>query len=184
MKSEKQKMIENKLYQPGDPELTADRRRSRELTDKYNKLDEHHKEQRLGILKELFSNIGNKVEIITPFQCDYGYNIYIKDNLYMNCGCVILDCNTVHIGNNVLIGPYVQLYTAYHPLDPEVRLTGKELASPITIEDNVWIGGGAIVCPGVTIGRNSVIGAGSVVTKTIPGNVVSAGNPCRVIKPI
>ncbi|MGL5079088.1 MAG: sugar O-acetyltransferase, partial [Waterburya sp.] len=100
----------------------------------------------------------------------------------INYDCTILDCNKVHIGNNVLLAPKVQIYTAYHPTDPEVRLSGKELAAPITIGDNVWLGGGAIVCPGVTIGSNVTIGAGSIVTKNIPDNVIAAGNPCRVIK--
>lgn len=104
------------------------------------------------------------------------------ENLYINYDCTILDCNTVHLGNNVLLAPKVQIYTAYHPTDPQLRLSGKELAAPVTIGDNVWLGGGVIVCPGVAIGSNVTIGAGSVVTKDIPDNVVAVGNPCRVIK--
>ncbi len=181
-KSEKQKMIDNELYQAADLELTADRKHARELLNKYNRIEDHEMPQRLNILNDLFGSIGENVEIIPPFQCDYGYNIHIQSNVYMNCGCVVLDCNTVHIGKNVFIGPSVQVYSAYHPTDPNVRLTGKELAAPIIIEDNIWIGGGAIICPGVTIGKNSTIGAGSIVVKDIPGNVIAAGNPCRVIK--
>ncbi|HEY9654713.1 MAG TPA: sugar O-acetyltransferase, partial [Crinalium sp.] len=115
---------------------------------------------------------------------DYGSHITVGDRFYMNYGGVILDCNTVHIGNDVLCAPYVQIYTAYHPTDPTVRLTGRELAAPIRIGNNVWIGGGAIICPGVTIGDNTTIGAGSVVTKDIPANVVAVGNPCRVLRSV
>lgn len=116
-----------------------------------------------------------------PFHCDYGSNIFTGDKLYMNYGCVILDCNTVHIGENVLCAPCVQIYTAYHPTSQKLRLSGRELATPINIGNNVWIGGNAIICPGVTIGDNTTIDAGSVVVKDIPENVV-AGNPCRVIR--
>ena len=137
---------------------------------------------RSQILQELFGQVGQNVTILPPLHCDYGKNIYAGDGLYMNYGCVILDCNTVHIGDNVLCAPYVQIYTAYHPTDPETRLSGKELAAPIKIGNNVWIGGGAIICPGVTIGDNTTIGAGSVVVKDIPANVVAVGNPCRVIR--
>jgi maltose O-acetyltransferase len=118
---------------------------------------------------------------VPPFHCDYGCNIYADESLYMNYGCVILDCNKVEIGKNVLFAPYVQIYTAYHPTDPKLRLLG-ELASPVKIGNNVWIGGGAIICPGVTIGDNTTIGAGSVVVKDIPNDVVAVGNPCKIIR--
>jgi maltose O-acetyltransferase len=138
--------------------------------------------ERSQLLHQLFAKVGKNAKIVPNFYCDYGCHIYVGDNFYMNYGCVILDCHTVHIGDNVLCAPYVQIYTAYHPVDPNIRLTGKELAAPIKIGNNVWIGGGAIICPGVTIGDNTTIGAGSVVTKSIPENVVAAGNPCRVIR--
>ncbi|MDF2524594.1 MAG: maa, partial [Clostridiales bacterium] len=122
--------------------------------------------------------------IEAPFNCDYGYNIEVGENFYANYGCTILDVNKVIIGDNVLLAPNVQIYTAAHPVDPSKRLTGKEFAKPIVIGNNVWIGGGAIICPGVKIGDNVTIGAGSVVTKDVPENVVAAGNPCRVIRRI
>ncbi|MBE8997779.1 sugar O-acetyltransferase [Nostoc sp. LEGE 12447] len=181
-KTEKQKMLAGELYLAEDPELAAGNKRASRLLRRYNSTTEEQQEQRQQILQELFGKIGDKVSIVPPFHCDYGSNIFVGDKLYMNYGCVILDCNTVHIGDNVLCAPYVQIYTAYHPVEPEIRLSGRELAAPINIGNNVWIGGSAIICPGVTIGDNTTIGAGSVVVKDIPENVVAAGNPCRVIR--
>ena len=183
-KTEKQKMLAGELYLASDPELAAASKRASRLLRMYNATTEEELELRSQILNDLFCHVGVKVQIVPPFHCDYGSNIYAGDGLYMNYGCVILDCNTVHIGDNVLFGPYVQIYTAYHPTDPEIRQTGLELAAPIKIGNNVWIGGGAIICPGVTIGDNTTIGAGSVVVKDIPENVVAAGNPCRIIRPL
>ncbi len=128
--------------------------------------------------------IGAQIEIEPPFYCDYGTNILVGNKFYANIGCVILDCNLVEIGDNALLGPYVQIYTAYHPVDPALRLIGKELAAPIKIGNNVWIGGGAIICPGVSIGDNTTIGAGSVVVKDIPYNSIAVGNPCKVIRAV
>ncbi|WP_041233227.1 sugar O-acetyltransferase [Cylindrospermum stagnale] len=181
-KTEKQKMLAGELYLATDPELAAEHLRAGLLLKRYNATTGEQQKNRWQILQELFAKIGQKVTIVPPFHCDYGSNIYAGDNSYINYGCVILDCNIVNIGDNVLLAPYVQIYTAYHPTEPEIRLTGKELAAPITIGNNVWIGGGAIVCPGVTIGDHSSIGAGSVVVKDIPANVVAAGNPCRIIR--
>ncbi|HLO83950.1 MAG TPA: sugar O-acetyltransferase [Nostocaceae cyanobacterium] len=181
-KTEKQKMLAGELYLSEDMELTAGRKRASRLLRRYNSTTEEQEQEQQKILTELFANIGEKAQVIPPLHCDYGTNIFIGNNLYMNYGCVILDCHTVHIGDNVLLGPCVQIYAAYHPIDPEIRLTGRELAAPITIGNNVWIGGNAIICPGVTIGDNTTIGAGSVVTKDIPANVVAVGNPCRVIR--
>ncbi|WP_017651681.1 sugar O-acetyltransferase [Fortiea contorta] len=181
-KTEKQKMLAGELYFAEDPELVADNQRAHRLLQMYNATTAGQQEQRSQILQELCGHIGKNAKIIPPFHCDYGSNIYACDSLYMNYGCIILDGNTVHIGNNVFCGPYVQIYTAYHPTEPEVRLTGQELAAPITIGNNVWIGGNAIICPGVTIGDGTTIGAGSVVTKNIPENVIAAGNPCRIIR--
>ncbi len=182
-KTEKQKMLAGELYLANDLELAADRKRAQRLTRRYNATEEESK-VRSQILQELFGKVGKKVEIQSPFRCDYGSNIYIGNNLYMNYGCVILDCNTVEIGDNVKCGPYVQIYTAYHPTKPQIRLSGQELAAPIKIGNNVWIGGGVIVCPGVSIGGNTTIGAGSVVVKNIPANVIAVGNPCKVIRHI
>ncbi|MBW4593446.1 MAG: sugar O-acetyltransferase [Brasilonema angustatum HA4187-MV1] len=181
-KTEKQKMLAGELYLASDLELIAGRNFALRLLRKYNSTTEEQLEERSQILQELFGRVGQNINIMPPFQCDYGKNIYAGDRFYMNFGCVILDCNTVHIGDNVLCAPYVQIYTAYHPTDPDNRLSAKELAAPIRIGNNVWIGGGAIICPGVTIGDNTTIGAGSVVVKDIPANVVAAGNPCRVIR--
>ncbi|BCL34910.1 sugar O-acetyltransferase [Nostoc sp. MS1] len=181
-KTEKQKMLAGELYLSSDPELAAESKRASRLLRMYNSTTEEQPEQRRQILQELFAQIGETIFIVPPLHCDYGSNIYAGNNLYMNYGCVILDCNQVEIGENVLFAPYVQIYTAYHPTDPEIRLSGKELAAPIKIGNNVWIGGNAIICPGVTIGDNTTIGAGSVVVQDIPANVVAVGNPCRVIR--
>lgn len=183
-KTEKEKMLADELYLASDPELVAESRQAFHLTRLYNGEAAENLEQRAEILRHLFGRVGQNVSIVPPFHCDYGQNIYIGDNFYMNYGGVILDCNMVQIGDNVLCGPYVQIYTAYHPVDPTVRMTGLELAAPITIGNNVWIGGGVIICPGVAIADNTTIGAGSVVTKDIPANVVAVGNPCKVIRSV
>ncbi|WP_044520799.1 sugar O-acetyltransferase [Nostoc sp. PCC 7120 = FACHB-418] len=181
-KTEKQKMLAGELYLADDPELAAESKRASRLLRMYNATTEEQPEQRRQILQELFAQVGEKITIVPPLHCDYGSNIYAGNGVYMNYGCVILDCNKVEIGENVLLAPHVQIYTAYHPTEPEIRLSGRELAAPIKIGNNVWIGGGAIICPGVTIGDNTTIGAGSVVVKDIPTNVVAVGNPCRIIR--
>lgn len=181
-RTEKQKMLAGELYLADDPELVSENKRASRLLRMYNATTEEQQEQRRQILQDLFKKVGKKINILPPFHCDYGSNISAGNGLFMNYGCVILDCNTVEIGDNVLCAPYVQIYTAYHPVEPDIRLTGRELAAPIKIGNNVWIGGNAIICPGVTIGDNTTIGAGSVVVKDIPANVVAAGNPCRIIR--
>ncbi len=175
-------MLAGELYLASDPELVADRLRARKLLHSYNSTMPDLAAKRSQILQDLFGSLGPDHEIEPPFYCDYGYNIFAGRKFYVNFGCVILDCNKVTIGDNVLMAPYVQIYTAYHPTDPAVRMSGRELAAPVTIGDNVWIGGGVIILPGVTVGSNTTLGAGSVVTKNIPDNVVAAGNPCRVLK--
>ena len=182
--TEKEKMLAGALYLASDPELARARRRARRLCRLYNLTREDGPEERTRLLQELFGRLGPRAEIEPSFQCDYGTNIEAGAGLYLNFGCVILDCARVLIGDNVLMGPGVHIYTAHHPLDPEIRASGRELASPVTIEDNVWLSGGVIVCPGVTIGRESVIGAGSVVTRDVPPRVVAVGNPCRVVRPL
>ncbi len=181
-KTEKQKMLAGELYLASDAELQAENQRACRLLRLYNQTTETEREKRCQTLQALFGAVGEAPQIVPPFHCDYGSNIVVGDRFYMNYGGVILDCNTVHIGNDVLCAPYVQIYTASHPTDPTVRLTGRELAAPIHIGNNVWLGGGAIICPGVTIGDNTTIGAGSVVVKDIPANVVAVGNPCRVLR--
>jgi maltose O-acetyltransferase len=183
-KTEKQKMLAGELYLASDAELQAESQRALRLLRLYNQTTETEGDKRLQTLQALFGAIGKKPQIVPPFHCDYGSHITIGDRFYMNYGGVILDCNKVHIGNDVLCAPYVQIYAAYHPTNPTVRLTGRELAAPIRIGNNVWIGGGVIICPGVTIGDNTTIGAGSVVTKDIPANVVAVGNPCRVLRSV
>lgn len=181
-KTEKEKMLTGELYRASDAQLVSERQRARRLTRLYNATTEEDNNKRVQILSELLGATGQTIEIEPPFYCDYGSNISVGDNFYLNFGCVILDCNTVEIGNNVLCGPSVHLYTATHPTDPETRLSGLELALPIRIGNNVWIGGGAILCPGVSIGDDTTIAAGSVVVKDIPARVIAAGNPCRVIR--
>ncbi len=183
MKTEKEKMLSGELYDAGDEVLVKERAYAKDLIFDYNHTRPGEREKRNEILKKLLKAKGT-FNIEPPFYCDYGYNIEIGDNFYANHGCIILDVNKVTFGENVLLAPYVQIYTAAHPIDPSERLTFKELSKPIQIGSNVWIGGGAIICPGVTIGDNVTIGAGSVVTKDIPDNVIAAGNPCKVIRKI
>lgn len=175
-------MLSGELYDAYDPELTEERKIARELIRIYNASTES--DDREGILRQLLGRIGAGVIIEPPFYCDYGTHIYLGNHVYMNFGCVILDCNEVRIGDNVMVGPYVQVYAAHHPIKASERIKGPELAHPIHIGNNVWLGGGTIVLPGVTIGDDTTIGAGSVVTKNIPPGVVAAGNPCRVIREI
>lgn len=183
MDSEKEKMLSGWLYNAADAELVMERQCARELIFQLNHTGPGDAEKRKEILKRLIRARGS-FTIEPPFYCDYGYNIEIGDNFYANFGCVILDVNTVRIGRNALLAPYVQIYTAAHPTDPAQRLTGLEFARPVVIGDNVWIGGGAIICPGITIGSGVTIGAGSVVTKELPDNVIAAGNPCKVIRSV
>jgi maltose O-acetyltransferase len=172
--SEKEKMLSGELYRADDPELVAARRRCRELLRKLNQGED--------VLDQLIGHLGEGAEIVPPFACDYGTNITIGENAFVNFNAVFLDCAAITIGDRAQLGPAVQLLAADHPLDPEARQQGLENAKPIMIGADAWLGGGAIVLPGVTIGENSVIGAGSVVTKSVPPNVVATGNPCRVIR--
>ncbi len=183
MKSEKEKMLLGELYFAGDKELMKERLKLRKLIGKYNVTECDEKEKRKELLGKILKNEGD-IKIEPPFYCDYGYNIEVGNDFYANYACIILDVNKVKIGENVMFGPNVQIYTATHPLNAEERIKGLELSKPIEIGDNVWLGGGVIVCPGVKIGKNTTIGAGSVVTKDIPDNVFAAGNPCKVLKKI
>ncbi|MDJ0705542.1 MAG: sugar O-acetyltransferase [Leptolyngbyaceae cyanobacterium MO_188.B28] len=183
-KSEREKMLANQPYLASDPELVSMRQAAQHLLHSFNTLPPNELVQRQEIARSLFGDLGPDFEINPPFHCDYGCHIRAGKNLYINVNCTILDCNWVTIGDDVLIAPNVQIYTAYHPTDPAMRITGVEMAEPITIGDNVWLGGGAIICPGVVIRDNAIIGAGSVVTKTIPANSLAVGNPCRVIRQV
>jgi maltose O-acetyltransferase len=177
-----ERMLANEPYLASDPELKSLYQKAQSLLYTFNFSHPDENEKRHEVIQSLFGSIGQGFVIQPPFRCDYGCHIYAKENLYINYDCIILDCNKVYLGNNVLLAPRVQIYTAYHPLDPEIRRTGLEMAAPIAIGDDVWIGGGAIICPGVTIGSGTTIGSGSIVTKDIPANVVAVGNPCRAIK--
>ena len=184
MSSEKEKMLRGELYDPRDEQLSAERRRARLLTKALNDTSEEQQDERAKLIRQLIPNAGEGLWIEPPFHCDYGSNIALGDKVYFNFNCIILDVAPVRIGSGVLFGPNVQIYTATHPLKSTDRRTGLEFAKPIEIGDDVWVGGGAIICPGVKIGARSVIGAGSVVTRDIPEAVIAAGNPCRVIRAV
>ena len=181
MKTEKEKMIAGEYYLPGDPVLVKDRRKAKILLHTLNVKEYRLTKKAKEILKELIPNSGSNFYIEPPFHCDYGYNITCGDNVYFNVNCVVLDSCPVSIGSNVFFAPNVQIYTATHPLDAELRKS-LENAEPITIGDDCWIGGNSVICPGVTIGKGCVIGAGSVVTKDIPDNSLAVGNPAKVIR--
>jgi len=184
MKSEKEKMISGKPYKAFGDELLAERQYAKEMIFDFNSLRPNQIDERNEILKRLLGKTKDKYFIEPPFRCDYGYNIEIGENFYSNYNLIILDCAPVKIGDNVLIGPNVSIYTAGHPLHYEIRNQEYEYAFPVIIGDNVWIGGNVVINPGVSIGENSVIGSGSVVTKDIPNNVIAIGNPCKVLRVI
>jgi maltose O-acetyltransferase len=173
-------MVSGQLYDAGDPELTAERRRCRALLRRFNDSDDE--DARDVLLRELLAEVGEGAFVQPPLYCDYGWNLRIGEGTFVNFGLVALDVAAITIGDHCQVGPGVQLLAATHPVDAELRRSGAENAAPISVGPNVWLGGAAIVCPGVTIGEDSVIGAGSVVTKDIPAAVVAAGNPCRVIR--
>lgn len=181
-KTEKSKMLAGEPYHSNDPALIQDRNHALVQCKLYNSLNHNQNRERQDILKSLFGTCHPDTEIVPDFFCDYGYNIHVGHHFYANANCIFLDCTDIRIGNYVFLAPNVQLFTATHPLDPALRRQGVESALPITIGDDVWIGGGTIVNPGVTIGSGTTIGSGSVVTKDIPSNVLAAGNPCRIIR--
>lgn len=183
MQSERDKMLEGELYDPLAPDLVRARDRARDLCQALNATREADQEERRRIVRELFGAGGESVWMQPPFFCDYGSNILLGERVFFNFNCIVLDVCRVIIGDYTLFGPAVQIYTATHPLNAELRRR-QESAKPIEIGSDVWVGGGAILCPGVRIGSRSVIGAGSVVTRDIPGGVFAAGNPCRVIREI
>jgi maltose O-acetyltransferase len=183
MPSEREKMLAGELYDPLCGELVALRIRARDLCQEFNTSREADQENRRLILGQLLGAGGDSAWIQPPFYCDYGSNIWLGERVFFNFNCVVLDVCQVVIGDFSMFGPAVQIYTATHPMNAELRRT-RELAKPIRIGADVWVGGGAIICPGVTIGARSVIGAGSVVTRDIGEAVFAAGNPCRVIREI
>ena len=184
MATEREKMLRGELYIASDPELVEARHRARRLWQSYNGLDPADDTTRRRVLDDLLGAVGTGAVIELPFYCDYGTQITLGDDVFVNFDCVFLDCAAISIGRQTQLGPAVQLYTATHPIDPVARAAGPELAYPITIGSRVWIGGGSIVLPGVTIGDDTVVGAGSVVTKSLPPGVIAVGNPCRVIRAV
>ena len=183
MQTELEKMLAGELYDPLDPVLAEARDKARDLCQDLNATREREHERRRAILLQLFARGGDTAWIQPPFFCDYGSNIVLGTRVFFNFNCVVLDVCQVTIGDFTLFGPAVQIYTATHPMNAELRRK-QEFAKPIEIGSDVWVGGGAIICPGVRIGSKSVIGAGSVVTRDIRSGVFAAGNPCRVIREI
>jgi len=183
MITEREKMLAGELYDPLEPDLIAARRRARDLCQSLNATREAEQEERRRILKELFAAGGDSVVMQPPFFCDYGSNIELGERVYFNFNCVVLDVCTVRVGSFTLFGPAVQIYTPMHPLNAELRRK-EEFGKPVEIGSDVWVGGGALILPGVHIGSRAVIGAGSVVTRDVPAGVFAAGNPCRVIREI
>jgi maltose O-acetyltransferase len=189
MKSNLQKMLDGEAYDSRDPELLEQYHRARALILAYNACDSRDSDQRKNLLGQLLGKVEKGVWIESPFFCDYGINIEIGENTFVNTNCMFLDDNKIRIGKNGLIAPYVQIYTASHPLKAADRIYREgdstryhTFTKPVTIGDNVWIGGNTVIFPGVTIGNNVTIGAGSVVTKDLPDDVLAFGNPCRVVR--
>jgi maltose O-acetyltransferase len=183
MPTEREKMLAGELYDPLDAELVAARTRARDLCQALNATREGDADERRRLLVDLFAAGGEDVWMQPPFFCDYGRHIFLGRRVFFNFNCVVLDVCPVRIGDFTLFGPSVQIYTATHPLEAELRRTS-EFGKPVHIGSDVWVGGAAVICPGVTIGSRSVIGAGSVVTRDVPPSVFAAGNPCRVIREI
>ena len=176
-RTEKEKMLAGEFYTAADPELVQERQRARGLTRLFNDSLESESGQRKILLQRLFGSVGDAVEVEPSFRCDYGYNIHVGEHFYANFGCVILDVCPVRIGRNCMLGPGVHIYTATHPLDPAMRRAGLEFGKPVAIGNDVWIGGQAIILPGVIIGDNAVVAAGAVVTRDVPPGALVMGNP-------
>lgn len=183
MKTEKEKMLAGEIYFANDDVLVTERTKAKKLLHKLNVTEYLMNEKAKTILSQLLPNAGKGLYIEPPFHCDYGYNIHCGENVYFNVNCVVLDTMKIEIGNNVFFGPGVHIYTATHPLNPIQRRT-VEFSKPIFIGDDCWIGGNAVICPGVTIGSGCTIGAGAVVTKDIPEHSLAVGNPAKVIRKI
>jgi maltose O-acetyltransferase len=179
--TEKEKMLAGERYDPADPELVAERVAARELTAEYNRTGPEETDRRDRLLGTLFGTTGETVTVEPPFRCDYGYNVHAGDGFYANFGCVFLDVCRIEVGDDCLLGPGVHVYTATHPLDP-VERRGREYGKPVSVGDDVWVGGRAVLNPGVTVGDRSVVGSGAVVTEDVPADVVVQGNPATVVR--
>ncbi|MFC7323049.1 sugar O-acetyltransferase [Halorubrum rutilum] len=184
MATETERMLAGEPYDPSDPALAADRARARDLARRYDATSEAERDRRGRLLRELFDAVGEDPTVQPPVRCDYGYNVAVGDGFFANYGCVLLDSNPIEFGDRCLLGPGVHVYTPTHPIDPEERATGRERAEPVTVGDDVWIGGRAVLNPGVTVGDGAVIASGAVVTRDVPARVVVGGNPARVIREI
>lgn len=182
--TEKDKMINGMLYMASDESIQSISSENRKLIEAFNEAKGEERKNRMEYIRKAFAHTGKNAYIEPPFYCDHGWNISVGDNFYANTGVIILDQCPVTIGNNVMLAPRVSIYCACHPIDAFVRNTLYELGKPVTIGNDVWIGGNTVINPGVTIGNNVVIGSGSVVTHDIPDNVIAAGNPCRVLRKI
>lgn len=183
MSDQRDRMLSGARYRPDDPELLADRRACQRLVAAFNHTAPDDDDRRRALLRELLGSFGDNSVILPRFCCDYGKHIHIGANCFVNYDAILLDCAPITLGDHVSIGPRAQLVTALHPVDDiKARRDAWESAAPITIGDNVWLAAGVIVCPGVSIGADTVVGAGSVVTRDIPARVFAAGNPCRVVR--
>lgn len=182
MASQKERMLAGERYLADDPEILADRQRAARLMERFNASSAADPRARMEVLRELLGSVGDGVDVRPPLYCDYGYHISIGPGTFVNFGAVLLDVAPIRIGADVQVGPYVQLLTPTHPLDPRDRRAKWETAEPITLGDNVWLGGGVIVLPGVTIGENTVVGAGSTVTQDLPADTLAVGGPARVVR--
>ncbi|MDZ5809916.1 sugar O-acetyltransferase [Halorubrum sp. AD140] len=184
MSTETEWMLAGEPYDPTDPTLVADRDRARDLSRRYNATSGRERGRRERLLRELFDAIGEDPTVQPPVRCDYGYNVAVGDGFFANYGCVFLDAAPVSFGDRCLLGPGVHVYTSTHPIDPAERATGRERAEPVTVGDDVWLGGRAVLNPGVTVGDGAVVASGSVVTRDVPARAVVGGNPARVIREI
>jgi maltose O-acetyltransferase len=184
MGREKERMLAGEAYDPSAPELVAERRRARDLCRRYNATAPTEANRRDRLLRELFGSVGDGVAVKPPVRCDYGYNVGVGDDFFANYGCVFLDVAPIAFGESCLLGPGVHVYTATHPIDPDERAAGREFGDPVTVGDDAWIGGRAVITPGVSIGDEAVVAAGAVVVDDVPARTVVGGNPAEEIRRI
>ena len=184
MGREKERMLAGEAYDPSVPELVADRRHASELCRRYNATAPTESDLRDGLLRALFGAVDGDATVAPPFHCDYGYNVGVGDHFFANYGCVFLDVAPIAFGEDCFLGPGVHVYTASHPIDPEERAAGREFGYPVTVGDDVWIGGRAVITPGVSIGDEAVVAAGAVVVDDVPARTMVGGNPAEVIRRI